>query len=82
MLGENPCAELIKYSSCHVSGMYCGMYWYVLACFWYVMACIEFRLSTLVFAPHTTIGMYFGMYWYVLGKYWACFQTQYVLIPT
>ena len=46
------------------------------------MACIQFRFSTRVFAPHTSIGMYFGMYWYVLSTYWACFQIQYTLIPT
>ena len=80
MRGENQCAEPKQYW--YVSGMYHGMYWYVLACIWYVLACFEFWFSTRVFAQHTSIGMYFGMYWYVLGKYWACIQTQYMLIPT
>ena len=76
MLGENLCAEPMQYW--HVSCMYRGIYWYVLACIWYVMACIEFQFSTLIFAQHTSIGMYPGMYRYGLSKYWACIQTQYV----
>ena len=80
MRGENPCAAPKQYW--YVSGMYRGMYWHILACIWHVMACIQFRCSTRVFAPHTSIGMYFGMYWYVFSTYWACIQIQYTLIPT
>ena len=79
MRGEPQCAAPKQYW--YVSGMYRGMYWHILACIWHVMACIQFRCSTRVFAPHTSIGMYFGMYWHVSSKYWACIQTQYVLIP-